>query len=152
VFYRIDPVAGDAQAVVAISTQLPEQSTMESIFSENGRASRGDQNTAMNKPGNAPRQWRSATGQELSDLMADVQDLLGRVANVADPEVIRLRAKVADALSTAKSTIGRGSESVHRHARDAMYAGDSYVRDRPWQSIGVAAAVGLVVGFLVARR
>jgi ElaB protein len=125
---------------------------MESTFNDNGRAGRNDQDTAMNEPGDAPRQWRSATGQELSDLMADVQDLLGRVANVADPEVIRLRAKVADALSTAKGSIARGSESVHRHARDAMYAGDSYVRDRPWQSIGVAAAAGLVLGFIIARR
>jgi ElaB protein len=152
VFYRTDPVAGHVQAVGTISTQLQEQNTMESTFSENGRASRIDQNTANNEPGDAPRQWRSATGQELSDLMADVQDLLGRVASVADPEVIRLRAKVTDALASAKSSIARGSESVHRHARDAMNAGDSYVRDRPWQSIGVAAAVGLLVGFLVARR
>jgi ElaB/YqjD/DUF883 family membrane-anchored ribosome-binding protein len=125
---------------------------MESTLSENGRASRTDPNMAMNEPGDAPRQWRSATGQEVSNLMADVQELLGRVAHVADPDVIRLRAKVADALSSAKATIARGSDKVQRQARDAMNAGDSYVHDQPWQAIGIAAAAGLVIGFLVARR
>lgn len=125
---------------------------MESTLSENGHASRTGPGVAMNEPGDAPRQWRSATGQEVSNLMADVQDLLGRVAHVADPEVVRLRAKVADALSSAKATIARGSDRVQRHARDAVSAGDSYVHDQPWQAIGIAAAAGLVVGFLVARR
>jgi ElaB/YqjD/DUF883 family membrane-anchored ribosome-binding protein len=125
---------------------------MESTLSENGNGSRIDPNMVMNEPADAPRQWRSATGQEVSNLMADVQDLLGRVAHVADPDVIRLRAKVADALSTAKATLARGSDKVQRHAKDAMNAGDSYVHDQPWQAIGIAAAVGLVVGFLVARR
>lgn len=125
---------------------------METTLSKNGRTSRIDPNLVSDEPGDAPRQWRSATGQEISDLMADVQDLLGRVAHVADPEVIRLRAKVADALSTAKASIAQGSDSVRRHARDAVSAGDSYVHDQPWQAIGIAAAAGLVVGFLVARR
>ena len=92
---------------------------METTLSKNGRTSRIDPNLVSDEPGDAPRQWRSATGQEISDLMADVQDLLGRVAHVADPEVIRLRAKVADALSTAKASIAQGSDSVRRHARDA---------------------------------
>jgi ElaB/YqjD/DUF883 family membrane-anchored ribosome-binding protein len=33
-----------------------------------------------------------------------------------------------------------------------MAAGDEYVRDRPWQAVGVAAAAGLLVGLLVGRR
>jgi ElaB/YqjD/DUF883 family membrane-anchored ribosome-binding protein len=125
---------------------------METTLSENGQAGRTDPKMMKNEISDAARQWRSATGQEVSNLMADVQDLLGRVAHVADPEVIRLRAKVTDALSTAKATIARGSDSVQRSARDAMNAGDSYVHEQPWQAIGIAAAAGLLVGFLVARR
>jgi ElaB/YqjD/DUF883 family membrane-anchored ribosome-binding protein len=125
---------------------------MESTISDNGHASHMDQDLIKSDIGETARQWRSATGQEVSNLMADVQDLLGRVAHVADPEVIRVRARVASALSTAKATLARSSDSVQRHAKDAMDAGDSYVRDQPWQAIGIAAAAGLVVGFLVARR
>ena len=125
---------------------------MESTVSDNGKATRMDPDMNETEFGETTRQWRSATGQEVSNLMADVQDLLGRLAHVADPDVIRVRAKVASALSTAKATIARGSERVQRQAKDAINAGDSYVHDQPWQAIGIAAAAGLVVGFLISRR
>jgi ElaB/YqjD/DUF883 family membrane-anchored ribosome-binding protein len=125
---------------------------METTMSENGRSNRTEASKVKNDVSDAARQWKSATGQEISDLMTDVQDLLGRVAHVADPEVIRLRAKVTDALSTAKTTLTRGSDIVRRSAKDAMSAGDTYVHEQPWQAIGVAAAAGLVVGYLIARR
>jgi ElaB/YqjD/DUF883 family membrane-anchored ribosome-binding protein len=125
---------------------------METTFNDNGRLNRPDPTKVKNEMGDTPRQWRSSTGQEISDLMTDVQDLVGRVANVADPEVARLRAKVTDAMSAAKSSLARGSDTVRQSAKDAMNAGDTYVREQPWQAIGVAAAAGLVVGFLIARR
>ncbi len=125
---------------------------METTFNDNGRMNRPDPTKVKNELGDTARQWRSSTGQEISDLMTDVQDLVGRVANVADPEVARLRAKVTDAMSAAKSSLARGSDTVRQSAKDAMNAGDSYVREQPWQAIGVAAAAGLVVGFLIARR
>jgi ElaB/YqjD/DUF883 family membrane-anchored ribosome-binding protein len=125
---------------------------MESTIIDNGKATRMDPDMIKAEIGETARQWRSATGQEVSNLMADVQELLGRVAHVADPEVIRVRAKVASALSSAKATLARGSDRVQRHAKDAMDASDSYVHDQPWQAIGIAAAAGLVVGFLISRR
>jgi ElaB/YqjD/DUF883 family membrane-anchored ribosome-binding protein len=98
------------------------------------------------------RRVRTAGGEEVRTLMADVQDLLGRVAHVADPEIARVRAKVEAGLSNAKAAIGQGADRIRRSAGDAMAAGDEYVRDRPWQAVGVAAAAGLLVGLLVGRR
>jgi ElaB/YqjD/DUF883 family membrane-anchored ribosome-binding protein len=37
-------------------------------------------------------------------------------------------------------------------ARDAAKQADEFVHDKPWQAVGVAAAVGLVVGLLISRR
>jgi ElaB/YqjD/DUF883 family membrane-anchored ribosome-binding protein len=37
-------------------------------------------------------------------------------------------------------------------ARDAARATDDYVHDNPWQAIGVAAAVGFLVGLVISRR
>lgn len=36
--------------------------------------------------------------------------------------------------------------------RDAVDQADSYVRDKPWQGVGIGAAVGIVLGVLLARR
>jgi ElaB/YqjD/DUF883 family membrane-anchored ribosome-binding protein len=36
--------------------------------------------------------------------------------------------------------------------KDAARATDAYIHENPWQAIGVAAGVGLVVGLLTGRR
>jgi ElaB/YqjD/DUF883 family membrane-anchored ribosome-binding protein len=123
---------------------------MESIL--NDQAIRGDANMLKADAADAVQRLRDAGGQEMSSLIADMQDLLGRVAHVADPEIARLRIKVGRALTSAKRVLADGTDQVQRQAKDAMTAGDSYVREQPWQAVGIAAAAGLLVGFLVARR
>ena len=97
-------------------------------------------------------QRRNGGNQEVHDLIADVQDLLSQMAHVADPEIARLRAKVAAAVDNAKRAAIAGTQRVQRHATDVARAGDGYVRNQPWQAVGVAAAIGLLVGILVAKR
>jgi len=92
------------------------------------------------------------SSHEVSNLIADVQDLLNRLVHVADPEIAQVRAKAERALATAKRALADGTDRVQRQAKSAMAAGDVYVRDNPWQVVGIAAAVGLVVGVLVAGR
>ena len=125
---------------------------MEATFSESGRTNRGDGQTVINQASDAAKRLRNAGGQEVRDLMADVQDLLGQVAHVADPEIARLRTKVEGGLATARKALTTGADQVQKAGRDAMADGDDYVRDQPWQAVGVAAVAGLLVGFLVGRR
>jgi ElaB/YqjD/DUF883 family membrane-anchored ribosome-binding protein len=99
---------------------------MESTFNDNGHAIRADAD--VRKIG--------------------ASDAALELAHVADPEVARLRAKIKGGLAAAKKTFSHGTNRVQRHAKDV----DGYVRDQPWQAVGIAAAIGLVVGFLAARR
>jgi ElaB/YqjD/DUF883 family membrane-anchored ribosome-binding protein len=41
---------------------------------------------------------------------------------------------------------------VTRRAREALDDADEYVRENPWQSIGVAAGIAFLVGLLAGRR
>jgi ElaB/YqjD/DUF883 family membrane-anchored ribosome-binding protein len=120
---------------------------MESTFDNNGRATHADAKLRESGARDAVLELH-VPGQEGPDLTADVQNLLGRIAHVADPEIARLRARIERRLAIAKKTLADGTDRVQRHAKDV----DSYVRDRPWQAVGIAAAAGLVVGFLAARR
>jgi ElaB/YqjD/DUF883 family membrane-anchored ribosome-binding protein len=124
---------------------------MESTLNDNGQIARGDVKVRKSGAGEAVPELHGS-GHEGTNLRADVQNLLSRVAHVGDPEIARLRARIERGLATAKKTLADGTDRVQRHAKDALTAGDGYVRDRPWQAVGVAAAVGLVVGILVARR
>jgi ElaB/YqjD/DUF883 family membrane-anchored ribosome-binding protein len=63
-----------------------------------------------------------------------------------------VRAKVEAAVATTKKAISEGAEQVQRQAKEALDAGDRYVRDQPWEAIGIAAVAGLAIGFLVGRR
>ena len=113
---------------------------------------RRDAATVRGAARDAGRQARTAANQEVRRLIADVEDLIRRVGDAADPELARLRAKVEATVETTKSAISEGAEQVQRQAREALQAGDRYVRDQPWEAIGVAALAGLAIGFLVGRR
>ncbi len=101
--------------------------------------------------GGAQRLQAAGAG-ELKNLIADVEDLVARVANLKDADVARVRGKVENALASAKQSLANGSDTVRRSARQAASTADDYVRDNPWQAIGVAALVGITIGFLASRR
>ena len=124
---------------------------MESTSAHSGPTAGTDAEMGKTPTGGAAHK-RQGSSAEVRNLTADVQDLLSRLAHVADPEITRLRAKVERALATAKRTLADGTDRVQRQAKNAMTVGDLYVRDKPWKAAGIAAAAGLVVGFLVARR
>jgi ElaB/YqjD/DUF883 family membrane-anchored ribosome-binding protein len=41
---------------------------------------------------------------------------------------------------------------VVTRSKDAARATDVYVKENPWQSAGIAAGVGLLVGLLISRK
>ncbi|MGL4429430.1 MAG: DUF883 family protein, partial [Silvania sp.] len=45
-----------------------------------------------------------------------------------------------------------GRTRVQQAARDAIGCADTFVRDKPWCSVGTAAAVGIFLGALLSRR
>lgn len=111
-----------------------------------------DPRTIKNAAREAAQQAGTMAGEEVQNLIADVEDLIDRVGDAADPEIRRLRSKVAAALATTKKSIAEGVEQVQGQAKQAIDASDQYVRNQPWEAIGIAALAGLAVGFLVARR
>jgi ElaB/YqjD/DUF883 family membrane-anchored ribosome-binding protein len=99
----------------------------------------------------AGRVKRTASS-ELSNLIQDVEDLLMKVATVADVDVATLRERVQEKIGTAKDTLAAGRKRITETARDAAGATDEYVRHSPWQAVGFAALVGAAIGYLLARR
>ena len=105
--------------------------------------------------GRSRLQEASATASTaLADLIADVEDLVERVGDAADPEVRRLRDRVVDTVGTARRSLASGTGHMRRQARDAFDASDRYVRNQPWEALGIAALAGVAVGVLmsVTRR
>src|ERR1700730_3544311 len=116
------------------------------------RELRHDGKTIRGAARQAARQARVAANHEARKLIADVEELLRRVSDAADPELARLRAKLESTVATTKKAISDGTEQVQRQAKEVFEASDRYVRDQPWEAIGIAAIAGLAIGLLVGRR
>jgi ElaB/YqjD/DUF883 family membrane-anchored ribosome-binding protein len=94
----------------------------------------------------------SVASAEIQSLIADVEDLVARIADLKDADVARIRTKVLRAVGSAKESLADSTESLKRQAQRAASTADDYVHDSPWQAIGIAALVGAVVGILATRR
>jgi len=93
----------------------------------------------------------AATG-EVKNLIADVEDLMARIADLKDADVVKVRNKVQRAVDATKQSLADGADAIRQRAQDVASTADDYVRESPWQAIGIAALVGAVVGILATRR
>jgi ElaB/YqjD/DUF883 family membrane-anchored ribosome-binding protein len=88
----------------------------------------------------------------IDEFLDNVDDLTKAIKDIEAPEIARVRAKVKMAMSAAKSALKDGAAQVRGQARLVTRSTDGYVRDNPWQVVGIAAAVGIAVGMLLTRR
>ena len=89
---------------------------------------------------------------DLKHVIHDAEELLRLSAGEVGAEATELRERLRLRLLHARDSLHRLQESAIERAKAVGHQADDYVHDHPWQSIGVAAAVGLVIGVLVGRR
>lgn len=92
-----------------------------------------------------------ANGQ-VNNFLETVEDLTKALKDIETPDIARVRAKVKIALVSAKSAVADTARQIRDQAKQAGKRTDGYVRENPWQVIGIAAVVGLTVGILASRR
>jgi ElaB/YqjD/DUF883 family membrane-anchored ribosome-binding protein len=95
------------------------------------------------------------TDQLLTDLktvMNDAEALLRATSTQTGEKIQEVRARAEESLRAAKERLSSIEDEALRRAREVADATDEYVRENPWQSVGIAAGVGLLVGLLLARR
>jgi ElaB/YqjD/DUF883 family membrane-anchored ribosome-binding protein len=78
--------------------------------------------------------------------------MLKRAATETGDKARDLRSQVETKLLRAKLALQEIEGEAIDHAKRAARATDDYVHDNPWQAIGIAAAVGIVVGLMMNRR
>jgi ElaB/YqjD/DUF883 family membrane-anchored ribosome-binding protein len=128
---------------------------METTFERTPEYSRDNGNNAETttaRTARATRRQAAAASSEWRDLFADVEDLLKKVANVGDAEIAQVRERLQKTLAAARSSASAGAQRARAYAQDATVATEDYVRESPWTAIGVAAAVGVLIGFIASRR
>jgi ElaB/YqjD/DUF883 family membrane-anchored ribosome-binding protein len=61
------------------------------------------------------------------------------------------RASLQEGLDAAKLKLGPLAEEAAVHARDSVRAADGYVREHPWNAVGIAVLAGVALGLLIGR-
>jgi ElaB/YqjD/DUF883 family membrane-anchored ribosome-binding protein len=89
---------------------------------------------------------------EVRNLIADVEDLIKRVANVNDADLARAREKLQRTLASTKASLQDGSQRVRTTAKQAATTTDHYVHENPWSAVGIAAAAGAAIAVLLSTR
>jgi ElaB/YqjD/DUF883 family membrane-anchored ribosome-binding protein len=90
--------------------------------------------------------------EDLKTVMTDAEALLKATSAQTGEKIQEVRARAEESLRLAKQRLTAAEEEALRRAREFADATEEYVRDNPWQSVGIAAGVGLVLGLLISRR
>ena len=85
---------------------------------------------------------------DLKTLVGDAEELMKATAGQAGEKVSEMRSRLAAAVESAKATCQRLEEK----AAAAAKATDHVIREHPYESIGIAFGVGLLIGVLVSRK
>jgi ElaB/YqjD/DUF883 family membrane-anchored ribosome-binding protein len=89
---------------------------------------------------------------DFQTLVADTEKLLEHTASLAGEQADELRSQIRESLLQAKATLKSTEESVRVRGEAAIVATEQYVQAKPWQSVGIAAGAGFLLGLLVTRR
>jgi len=85
---------------------------------------------------------------DLKRLVRDSEEMLRDSAGAVGEKAHALRERLSETVETAKATCRKLEEKALEGAK----ATDKVIREHPYQSIGVAFGIGLLIGVLVTRK
>lgn len=90
--------------------------------------------------------------KDLKGVVNDADELLKAVAGSTSEGFLAARNRVEERLGEVKSRLVDARLALTDRARGVADASQLYLTDNPWKVAGVAAVVGLAIGFLLKRR
>ena len=95
---------------------------------------------------------KSKVVDDFKAIANDADNLLQATAKVSGEGFSAARAKFAEQLDSAKTSLAQAERQIVDKAKQAATATDDYVKGNPWPAVGMAAGVGILIGFLFAKR
>jgi ElaB/YqjD/DUF883 family membrane-anchored ribosome-binding protein len=89
---------------------------------------------------------------ELKSLADTLEEVLNSSTDKPKAELEKLRSKAESALKDTRVRLSDAGDKIASQTKQIAGQADDYVRDNPWTGIGIGAAVGVVLGVLLARR
>jgi ElaB/YqjD/DUF883 family membrane-anchored ribosome-binding protein len=90
--------------------------------------------------------------EDLKTVVTDAEALIKATSAQTGEKIQEVRSRAEASLRQAKARISEVEAEALQRAREVADATEEYVRSNPWQSVGIAAGVGLLLGLLISRR
>lgn len=89
---------------------------------------------------------------DIKSVISAAEEMLSDTADQSGDKISQLRARVKARLGDARERLVDAEAALRHNTKVAARAADDYVHESPWTAVGVAAAVGLLVGLIIGRR
>lgn len=99
----------------------------------------------------AGKQVGSVASDEMLKLKADLDELIARIPSLSDVDLSAAKEKLLEQVAIAKEAANQASLGAREKLNHGVEVAGGYVKERPFQSVAVAAGVGLLIGMLIAR-
>ena len=90
--------------------------------------------------------------EDLRIVIADAEEILRVTADQAGEKIVELRGQISERLEDAKERLIEVENELIGRTRAAAQATEVYVQENPWQAMGIAAGIGLLIGIFSCRR
>jgi ElaB/YqjD/DUF883 family membrane-anchored ribosome-binding protein len=107
---------------------------------------------AMSDTGHVLRDGQKQLARDFQAVVDDAEELLRHAAQSTGEGYDEARGRLEQALKAARTELKAMEDAVTDGAKRAARATDGYVHEHPWESIGIGAGIGLLLGMLIARR
>ena len=90
--------------------------------------------------------------REFKSLMADAEALIKATEDHPGEAINSIRNKALETLAGAKESLSGVEGKLLDKTKIAADATDDFVHRNPWEAVGVAAGLGLLIGLFIGRR
>jgi ElaB/YqjD/DUF883 family membrane-anchored ribosome-binding protein len=89
---------------------------------------------------------------ELKSLADTLEEVLNSSKDKPKAELEKLRSKAENALQDTRARLSDAGDKVAGQTKQIAEQANDYVHANPWSGVGIGAAVGVVLGVLLARH
>ena len=97
----------------------------------------------------AGKQIGSVAADEMAVLKADLDDLIARIPSLSDIDLTAAKENLLRKISETKNSAVRASSEQLEACSEVA---SNYLREKPLQTVAAVAGIGLVIGFLLAKK
>lgn len=89
---------------------------------------------------------------EIKEIQKDAKSIKENIATLKDHAVEDIKANGSEKISEIKETVAERANMISESGQIQMDRVESYVKEKPLQSVGIAFAAGLALSALIGRR